>query len=63
MRGELGPHLSACFGEVSIAAMPDGMTIISGEVVDQAALHGMLARIRDLGIELIDVHRVDPDGS
>lgn len=36
-------------------------TVISGPVADQAALHGVLAKIRDLGLVLISVRRLDPD--
>lgn len=36
-------------------------TVISGEVADQAALHGLLNRVCDLGLVLISVHRFDPD--
>jgi len=36
-------------------------TIISGPVVDQAALHGLLSKVRDLGLVLISVRRLDPD--
>jgi hypothetical protein len=39
----------------------DGTTVIHGPVVDQAALHGLLARVRDLGIPLLSVTQVDPD--
>ena len=35
------------------------VTVVRGEVVDQAGLHGLLARFRDLGIPLLDVHRVE----
>jgi hypothetical protein len=38
-----------------------GETIIAGPVADQAALHGLLAKIRDLGLELLDVHGTDLD--
>jgi hypothetical protein len=38
-----------------------GQTVIAGPVADQAALHGVLARIRDLGLTLIAVQRVEPD--
>ncbi len=39
----------------------DGQTVISGRFADQSALHGLLARIRDLGVCLISVRRVDPE--
>jgi len=38
-----------------------GQTTIAGPVADQAALHGLLAKIRDLGLELLEVRRTDPD--
>jgi hypothetical protein len=37
-----------------------GETVISGQLADQAALHGLLTRVRDLGLCLISVHRLDP---
>ncbi len=37
-----------------------GQTTITGPVADQAALHGLLAKIRDLGLPLISVHRIQP---
>jgi hypothetical protein len=43
-----------------VAAEPDGTTLVSGELPDQAALHGLLAAIRDLGLSLISVGTVDP---
>jgi hypothetical protein len=38
-----------------------GQTVIAGPVVDQAALHGLLAKVRDLGLTLIAVHRIQPE--
>ncbi len=39
----------------------DGTTVLHGAVVDQSALHGVLARVRDIGLPLISVARVEPD--
>ncbi len=38
-----------------------GTTTVSGPVTDQAALHGLLAKVRDLGLPLIAVHRIEPE--
>jgi hypothetical protein len=48
------------FEGMDVGLTGDGNTIIAGEVVDQAALHGLLARVRDLGLVLISVQRTDP---
>ena len=40
---------------------PDGTTVLSGIAADQAVLHGLLQRIRDLGLPLISVLRIDPN--
>lgn len=45
---------------VTVAPGDDGTTLIRGPVLDQPALHGLLARIRDLGVPLISVNRVGP---
>jgi len=52
--GHLDPHWAGVFG-LDLAHDPDGTTILTGVVADQAALHGTLARIRDLGVTLISV--------
>jgi hypothetical protein len=46
---------------MTVSHEPDGTTCITGEVADQAALHGQLQRVRDLGLPLISVRRVDVD--
>lgn len=57
----LDQHWSAWFDGLQITSEPDGVTLIAGPVTDQAALHGLLAKVRDLGLPLISVHRVAPE--
>ena len=47
------------FDGMQITKEPDDVTVIAGEVVDQAELHGLLAKVRDLGVTLISVRSVD----
>lgn len=61
VRGHLGPRWAARFEGMTLTREGDGTTVIHGPVVDQAALHGLLARVRDLGIPLLSVTRVEPD--
>lgn len=61
LQGHLGPRWSAWFDGLTLTAGPDGTTIIRGPVVDQAALHGLLQRLRDLGLALISLAQVEPD--
>ena len=58
LKGHLGPHRMDWFEGLSITLEADGTTLLSGPVVDQAALHGLLRRIRDLGTPLLSVNRV-----
>lgn len=58
VRGHLGPHLAAWFDGLELDAQDDGVTVIRGPVVDQAALHGLLHRLRDLGIPLLSLTEV-----
>jgi hypothetical protein len=58
VEGELAPSWSAMLADLAVAAQPDGSTLVSGELTDQAALHGLLAAIRDLGLSLISVETV-----
>jgi len=58
VKGRLGGHWDDWFEEMTIS-YEKGVTTISGKVVDQAALHGILNRVRDLGLQLISVKRVE----
>jgi hypothetical protein len=61
IKGHLGHLWTDWFGEVTILLEEDGDTLITCSVVDQAALHGLLKKVRDLGMPLISVNRVKPD--
>jgi hypothetical protein len=60
IEGHLGPKWTDWFGDVSITLEDNGETLLTGPVVDQAALHGLLRKIRDLGMPLISAIRVKP---
>jgi hypothetical protein len=59
--GVLDPGWSVWFDGLQVSSDERGQTIIAGPVADQAALHGLLAKVRDLGLELLEVRRTDPD--
>jgi hypothetical protein len=63
LEGRLDPHWSAWLDGMDITSATDGTTVLSGRVVDQSALHGLLARLRDIGLPLISVARVEPDSA
>ncbi len=58
--GHLGGHWSTWFGGMTLTHCDDGTTVLRGPVTDQAELHGLLAKVRDLGATLLSVHAVDP---
>ena len=60
VRGHLASHWAAWFDGMSLTRCGDGTTIIHGPVADQAALHGLIQKIRDLGLPLISVTFVEP---
>jgi len=61
LKGRLDDRWAGWFGDVILTPQEDGDTLITGVVADQAALHGLLKRIRDLGIPLLSVNFVHPD--
>jgi hypothetical protein len=61
VQGVLEPRWSAWFEGLQVSSDERGQTTIAGPVADQAALHGLLAKVRDLGLPLLAVRRLDPD--
>ena len=60
IKGHLSQQWASWFEALTITLEEDGNTLLTGPVVDQAALHGLLKKVRDLGIPLLSVNRVNP---
>jgi hypothetical protein len=60
VNGHLGPEWTGWFEGLAITREEDGDTLLTGPIVDQAALYGLLKRVRNLGIPLVSVNRVEP---
>src|SRR5947208_16266467 len=60
IKGHLGRQWTNWFGGLTIRLTDNGETLLTGPVVDQAALHGLLRKVRDLGVPLLSVSRVEP---
>ena len=60
LKGHLDARWAAWFDGLTVTRHSDGTTIIHGPVADQAALHGLLQKTRDLGLPLISVNYVEP---
>jgi hypothetical protein len=60
VEGHLGPRWADWFEGMTITPEEGGDTLLTGPVVDQAALHGLLRKVRDLGMPLISAIRVKP---
>jgi hypothetical protein len=60
IRGHLDRRWTEWFGDVGITLEDNGDTLLTCLVVDQAALHGLLRKVRDLGMPLISAIRVKP---
>ena len=63
VKGHLGSRWSAWFDGLSLTSEDDGTTVIRGPVPDQAALHGLLSKLRDVGIPLVSLAQVLPDAT
>lgn len=63
IKGLLNSEWTDWFGGLTITLEEDGDTLLSGPVVDQAALYGLLRKVRDLGMPLVSVNRVQSDPS
>ncbi len=61
LKGHLDAGWAGRFAGLSFTHQSDGTTILAGPVVDQAALHGVLRTVRDLGLPLVEVIRVKPE--
>jgi hypothetical protein len=61
VKGHLGRHWTDWFEGLTITLEEDGDMLLTGPVVDQAALHGLLRKVRDLGLPLLSVNRTEPD--
>jgi hypothetical protein len=60
IKGQLGPRWTEWFGGMTITLEDNGDMLLTGPMEDQAALHGVLRKVRDLGMPLISVVRVEP---
>lgn len=60
IHGQLDSHWTDWFDGLTITLEEDGDTLLTGPVIDQAALHGLLKKVRDLGIALVSVNPLQP---
>ena len=60
LKGHLAPRWAAWFDGMTLTTKSDGTTVLDGPVIDQAALHGLLTKLRDTGLPLLSVTQVNP---
>lgn len=63
IKGHLSHRWTDWFEGLTITLEEDGDTLLTGTVIDQAALHGLLKKVRDLGMPLLSVNRIKPSQS
>jgi hypothetical protein len=61
--GHLDDHWAATLDDLTLVRVDDGTTTLTGPLIDQAQLHGVLARIRDLGVPLLTLRTLDSAGA
>lgn len=61
LKGRLDARWTAWFEGLSLTCESDGTTLLSGPIADQAELHGVLRKVRDLGLPLLSVTQVEPN--
>jgi hypothetical protein len=61
LQGHLNESWAGWFDGLAFTHESDGTMTLSGEIIDQAALHGLLKKVRDLGMPLLSVNRIEPD--
>ena len=59
LRGHLASRWAARFDGMTLTSHSDGTTVLEGPVVDQAALYGLLTKLRDIGLPLVSLTRLD----
>ena len=59
VKGNIDDKWSDWFDDFAVIPQPDGETLLTGQVEDQAALHGLLAKIRDLGLPLLSINEAE----
>ncbi len=59
LKEQLDQHWSSWFGGLTITTEANGETLLTGDVVDQAALHGLLSKVRDLQLTLIAIYPIE----
>ena len=62
VNGHIADHWSDMLGGLAINRLPDGNTILSGNVLDQTQLHGLLSKIRDMGVALVELKQLEKEG-
>jgi hypothetical protein len=60
IEGHLGRQWTDWFGGMTVTLADNGDTLLTGPVIDQAALHGLLKKVRDLGMTLLSVNPIEP---
>lgn len=63
VKGHLGQHGAAWFDGLTVTNLADGDALLEGPLADQAALHGVLIKVRDLGLTLLSVTMLPPGGT